>query len=102
MTTIIFKDKNGEEKPVNAEDGLSLMVAAVENGIKGIKALCNGCCSCGTCHIAIEPAFTAKVSPQYSGEQQVLDSLKQRQTNSRLACQIVVDKSLDGMVVIVQ
>jgi len=102
MTNIIFQQKNGEKKSVNAENGLSLMVAAVENDITGIKAVCNGCCNCGTCHVAITPSFIEVSSPIYSGEQQVLSKLRNSQANSRLACQIIVDEKLEGMQVIVK
>jgi len=102
MTTIIFQQKNGSEKSVDAESGLSLMVAAVENDIAGIKAVCNGCCNCGTCHVAIEPSFLDITSPMYSGEQQVLTKLKNNQVGSRLACQVIVDEKLDGMRVVVK
>lgn len=97
MTTIIFKQKDGQQITVNAENGMSLMVAAVESNIVGIRAICNGCCSCGTCHIEIEPAFQDKTSTMYSGEQQVLSKLKDNQQHSRLACQVVVDDRLEGM-----
>lgn len=97
MTTIIFKQKNGKQKTVIAEDGLSLMVAAVENNIEGIKAVCNGCCSCGTCHVSIEQSFQEICSPMYSGEQQVLAQLENNQAGSRLACQVIVDEQLEGM-----
>lgn len=97
MTTIIFKQKNGEIKSVDAENGLSLMVAAVENDITGIKAICNGCCSCGTCHVTIEANFQHVISPMYPGEQQVLTQMKTNRENSRLACQIIVDEKLEGM-----
>jgi len=102
MTTIIFKQKNGEKKSVMAENGLSLMVAAVENNIEGIKAVCNGCCSCGTCHVSIESSFQEITSPMYSGEQQVLTQLNNNEAGSRLACQVIVDDKLEGMQVIVK
>jgi len=101
MTTIIFKQQNGEEKSVNAENGLSLMVAAVENNIAGIKAVCNGCCNCGTCHVAIEAEFLNITSPMYSGEHQVLTKLNNK-AGSRLACQVIVNEKLEGMRVIVK
>jgi len=102
MTTIIFEQKNGETKSVNAENGLSLMVAALDSNISGIKAVCNGCCNCGTCHVSIEPDFINLTSTKYSGEQQVLSKLQNCQTSSRLACQVIVDEKLDGMRVIVK
>ena len=100
--SIIFKQKNDEEISVDAENGLSLMVAAVENNIAGIKAICNGCCSCGTCHIAIEPSFLLVTSTMYSGEKQVLTKLKGNQQDSRLACQVIVNEKLEGMRVFVK
>jgi 2Fe-2S ferredoxin len=102
MTTIIFQQKNGENKSVDAENGFSLMVAAIENDIIGIKAVCNGCCNCGTCHVSIAPRFLEISSPMYSGEQQVLTQLQNSQATSRLACQVIVNDQLEGMVVIVE
>jgi len=102
MTKIIFKQKNGEIKSVDAENGLSLMVAAVENDIANIKAICNGCCSCGTCHVVIEPNFINLTSKKYSGEQQVLTKLGNSEIDSRLACQVIFDENLAGMVVLVK
>jgi len=102
MTTIIFKQKNGGKKSVEAENGLSLMVAAVENDIADIRAICNGCCNCGTCHVVIEPDFIDIISPKYSGEQQVLTKLRNSQVGSRLACQVIIDEKLEGMRVIVK
>lgn len=101
-TTVIFIEKSGRQKAVQAENGLSLMVAAIENNIAGIKAICNGCCSCGTCHVAIEANFLPKTSTLYSGEQQVIDALPNTQAESRLACQVIVTEALEGMKVFVK
>lgn len=102
MTTIIFKQKSGDKKSVEAENGLSLMVAAVENDIAGIRAICNGCCNCGTCRVVIEPDFIDIISPKYSGEQQVLTKLRNSPVGSRLACQVIINEKLEGMRVIVK
>ncbi len=102
MTEITFIDTNGKHKTVEAEDGLSLMVAAVDNNIEGIKALCNGCCSCGTCHITLEKDQYKLASTKYSGEQQVLDKLRKIEIYSRLSCQVIVTKELSGAKVIVK
>jgi len=102
MTTVTFRQKDGQEITTNAENGLSLMVAAVEKNIEGIKAVCNGCCSCGTCHISIVPALQNKLSTMYSGEKQVLSKLRNCQQGSRLACQVIVDEKLEGITVTIK
>lgn len=100
MTQIIFIQRDGQHKTVEAENGLSLMVAAQDHQISGIAAICNGCCSCGTCLVSI--AQQDHLAAPYSGELQVLAKLKQRESNSRLACQVVVSPALEGLEVRVQ
>lgn len=99
MTTVTFIERNGTQKTVQAEEGMSLMVTAIDNDIEGIKAVCNGCCSCGTCHIELEPAYFDKASTKYTGEEQVLDNLRNRSDHSRLACQVIVNSNLDGITI---
>ncbi len=102
MTTITFQQKNGQNITVDAENGMSLVVAAVENNVEGIRALCNGCCNCATCHIAIEPNFQDVVSTMYLGEQQALSKLRNCGQSSRLACQVIVNEKLEGLHVTVK
>lgn len=97
MPKITFIQPNGDEKTVTAENGLSLMVAAVENNIQGIPAVCNGCCSCGTCLVSVDEANVEKLSTKYFGEEQVLSKLKNSNKNSRLACQIIVTDKLHDL-----
>lgn len=94
MTQLIFIEKNGTETCVEAEDGLSIMVAAQDNGIVDIKAICNGCCSCGTCHITLPPEVYKLSSTKYPGEQQVLDKINDAEDHSRLSCQVIVTPQL--------
>jgi len=102
MTEIIFKQPNGEKKIVQAQNGVSLMLAAVENNISGIKAICNGCCNCGTCHLMIEPNFFKQLPQKAADEQQLLDKIRTKQPTSRLACQITVTSEMAGMRVMVK
>jgi len=102
MALIIFKQKSGEKVAVKANNGESLMRAAMDNNIEGIKALCGGNCNCATCHVAIEPDFQTKVGVMSADEQQLLGKLRNKQPASRLACQIIVTTQLEGMRVIVK
>ena len=94
---IIFIEPDGIEKQVQAEVGLSLMVAAQDHDITGVDAICNGCCSCGTCHIELETTTLNHIPERYSGESQVLQNLAQANPQSRLACQVIVTDILENI-----
>lgn len=99
MTKVTFIDPAGAEHQVNVEKGTSLMQAAMDNGIDGIVAECGGACSCATCHCYIDESWVAKVGEPSSIEQDMLDCVIDPQPNSRLSCQVIVDDTLDGLVV---
>lgn len=99
MAQVIFKEHDGTEHKVVAEVGLSLMQAAVDNGVPGIDADCGGSCSCATCHIFVDPNWMDKVGPANETEDSMLSISNDRQDTSRLSCQITVTEELDGLVV---
>ena len=80
--------------------GLSVMEGAVKNGVDGIDADCGGSCSCATCHVYVDEAWTERVGGPASGDEADLLGLAiERKPNSRLSCQIKVSDELDGLVV---
>jgi ferredoxin, 2Fe-2S len=97
MTTIRFIRPDGKAVLVQAEPGVSLMVAAQENDLPGMAAICGGCCSCGTCHVHLPPGSAAKLPAPYAGEQQILAQLPAATPDSRLACQVVVTDALENI-----
>lgn len=99
MTKITIISRDGEARNVEAENGLSLMEVIRDNGFDELLALCGGCCSCATCHVHIDPSFTAKLPAMGEDENDLLESTDHRNENSRLSCQIPVDDSLDGLIV---
>jgi ferredoxin, 2Fe-2S len=99
MTKITVISRDGTSRDVDAENGLSLMEVIRDNGFDELLALCGGCCSCATCHVQIDPAFTAKLNPMGEDENDLLDSTDHRNENSRLSCQIPVSDALDGLIV---
>ncbi len=91
MVHITFIDSSGEKRPVEAEEGSTVMEAAIRNSIPEITAECGGACACATCHVYVDEAFvplTGEASPQ---EEDMLDFAYAVQPNSRLACQIKID-----------
>jgi 2Fe-2S ferredoxin len=97
MPTIKVTTRDGEERDIEAETGLSVMEVIRDGGIDELLALCGGCCSCATCHVYVDPAFAAKLPPMSEDESDLLDSSDHRNESSRLSCQIVVDDELAGM-----
>ena len=53
MTKIIFIEPNGNEKTIEAENGLSILEVAHNNGID-LEGACEGSLACSTCHIIVE------------------------------------------------
>lgn len=97
MPKLIVVTREGEEREVNGEAGLSVMEVIRENGFDELLALCGGCCSCATCHVHVDPEFAAKLPPMSEDENDLLDSSVSRDGNSRLSCQIRFNDALDGM-----
>ncbi len=99
MPKITFVEFNGTEHVVEAEEGNSVMMTALDNLVPGIDADCGGECSCATCHVIVSDEWMAKVGQPSANEESMLDLNPDRQKNSRLSCQIPVKDSLDGLVV---
>ena len=99
MAKITFITHDGEERIVEIADGWSLMEGAVRNGVPGIDAECGGACACATCHVYVDPAWTAALPPKSDSEDAMLDFALVTSPNSRLSCQIKVTPALDGLIV---
>ncbi len=93
--TVVTRD--GTERTVTGEAGLSVMEVIRDNGFDELLALCGGCCSCATCHIHVDPEFAAKLPKMSMDEDDLLDSTSDRDATSRLSCQIAFTEALDGM-----
>jgi 2Fe-2S ferredoxin len=99
MTRIIFVEHDGTNHVVEAEDGLSVMEAAKNNDIPGIDADCFGACACATCHVFVDAEWLEKTGERSSMENDMLEIAEGVSDSSRLACQIRIDPSLEGLTV---
>ena len=100
MPNITFIEFSGEQHKIVADEGKSLMLNAIEQGVPGIDADCGGACACGTCHCFIEgDAGEAKLGEVDPLEESMLSMRPDRETSSRLSCQIDVTHAMDGLVV---
>lgn len=97
MPKLIVVTRDGEEREVTGQAGLSVMEVIRENGFDELLAICGGCCSCATCHVHVDPEFAAKLPPMGEDENDLLDSSMDRDARSRLSCQLPFTDALDGL-----
>jgi ferredoxin, 2Fe-2S len=99
MTKVIFIDHDGNNYQINANQGDSLMEAAISNNVPGIDADCGGLCACGTCHVFVELNWLSKVGERSEMEDSMLEYTENVKSNSRLSCQITISEELEGLTI---
>jgi len=99
MTKVTFEHADGKRETHAAVVGETVMDCALDHGVAGIKAQCGGACTCVTCHCYVEQRWFDKLNAPRPDEVEMLEYAWARRRNSRLACQIVLDASCDGIVV---
>jgi 2Fe-2S ferredoxin len=97
MPKLIVVTREGEEREIMGEAGLSVMEVIRDAGIDELLALCGGCCSCATCHVHVDPAFAGELPKMSEDENDLLESTSDRDATSRLSCQIAFGPALDGL-----
>ena len=97
MPKLIVVTREGEEKTVEGQAGLSVMEVIRDNGFDELLALCGGCCSCATCHIHVDAGDVGRLGPLSEDENDLLDTSDHRTETSRLSCQIPFTEELDGL-----
>lgn len=99
MVDISLIDRAGKPHELSGNTGRTLMETIREAGFDELLALCGGSCACATCHVYVDETHLERLAPMAEDENDLLDSSENRRGNSRLACQIKVDASLNGATV---
>ncbi len=99
MVKVTYIEIDGTPHDVEAQPGITLMEAAVNNMVPGIDADCGGACACATCHVYVDEAWREKTGTAESMEESMIDFASDPKPNSRLSCQIVLTDEMDGLVV---
>lgn len=97
MPKLIVTTRDGSEQEIDGGSNLSVMEVIRDSGIDELLALCGGCCSCATCHVYVDPAFSGQIPEMTEDENDLLDSSDHRNETSRLSCQINLTAELDGL-----
>jgi ferredoxin, 2Fe-2S len=87
---------DGTSHRLEALEGWRVMEVIRDWGLP-IKAECGGACACATCHVWVGEDWLAKLVPPTSEELEMLDGAFNVVERSRLCCQIIMSKELDGL-----
>ena len=98
MITIHVRARDGQTHTVEARANDHLMEVLREFDW-GVAAICGGMCSCATCHVYIDEAWTGRFPQREMDEQELLEFLDCFQANSRLSCQLELGEQHDGLLV---
>jgi 2Fe-2S ferredoxin len=98
MPKMIFVERDGGRREVDAPLGLSVLEIAHKHGVD-IEGACEGSLACSTCHVIVDPGWFTKLAKPTEDEEDMLDLAFGLEKTSRLGCQIVMTEALDGLVV---
>ena len=101
MALVKFVLPDGVEKRVEISGEISVMIAAVRNGIRGIDGECGGCLDCATCHVYLDESQARLLPPPNEDETELLSSVAARKPTSRLSCQLKMPPSIDELILYV-
>ncbi|KAL5291254.1 FDX1 family protein [Megaselia abdita] len=97
--TVTFVRASGEKLTTKAKVGDNLLDVVVNNNIDldGFGA-CEGTLTCSTCHLIFKPADYERL-PDKPGDEELdmLDLAYDLTDTSRLGCQVILTKDMDGL-----
>lgn len=96
MAKISFHHSDGNVDVLDVESGMSLMRAAVTNGVDGIVGECGGQAMCATCHVYVREEYLDGLPEISDDEEEMLECTAgpRDEVRSRLGCQV---KTGDGV-----
>lgn len=99
MIRVTFVAPGGRERrTVEAPEGITLLKLAHFEGVD-IEGACGGAMACSTCHVILPEADFARLPPASEEEEEMLDLAPGATATSRLACQILLTRALEGLTV---
>jgi 2Fe-2S ferredoxin len=98
MPKMIFVERDGTRREVDAPVGLSVLEIAHKHGID-LEGACEGSLACSTCHVVVDPEWIELLKEPTEDEEDMLDLAFGLTQTSRLGCQIIMSEELDGLTV---
>jgi ferredoxin len=98
LLNVRFLTAEGKLVLAEAETGDVLLRVAQGAGMP-LEGTCEGQMACSTCHVIVSPDWFDRLEPASMDEEDMLDLAAGATRTSRLACQIVLTRDLDGLTV---
>ncbi len=98
VVNVTFIDKDENKLMVKGKIGDNLLYLAHRYNIP-MEGACDASLACTTCHIYVDFEYLPKLPPAEEEEEDLLDLAPFLKENSRLGCQIILTKELDGVVI---
>lgn len=98
MPKMVFIERDGTRKEVEAPLGLSVLEIAHRNNVD-IEGACEGSLACATCHVVVDADWYEKLNEASEDEEDMLDLAFGLTRTSRLGCQLIITEALDGLTV---
>jgi 2Fe-2S ferredoxin len=98
MPKMIFIERDGTRRELDAPLGLSVLEIAHKNNID-LEGACEGSLACSTCHVVVDPEWIELLKEPTEDEEDMLDLAFGLTPTSRLGCQIIITEELDGLTV---
>lgn len=93
---ITFIDKYGASHAVRGKVGDNVLYLAHRFGIE-MEGACEASLACTTCHVYVHDDYLDKLPEAEEKEEDLLDMAPFLKENSRLGCQIILRKELNGI-----
>jgi len=92
------KDRDGTQQSVEIPEGIGLnLMEVLKASDYSILATCGGMALCATCHVELLQGGE-ELPPVSDAELDILDTLPNATSSSRLACQLRVEEAMEGAV----
>jgi len=99
MVEVVFMAADGEGKTVASAPAGTVLLALAQACGQPLEGTCEGQMACSTCHVIIDAEWFSRLPQAGEMEEDMLDLATGARRTSRLACQILLDETLDGLVV---
>ncbi|KAJ8678902.1 hypothetical protein QAD02_014689 [Eretmocerus hayati] len=96
VVNIVYIDKDGQRIPVRGKVGDNVLYLAHKYNIE-MEGACEASLACTTCHVYVNDDYLDKLPEAEEKEEDLLDLAPLLKENSRLGCQIILTKKLEGM-----
>ncbi|CAD5219552.1 unnamed protein product [Bursaphelenchus okinawaensis] len=98
VVNITYVTRDGTPKKVRGKIGDNVMYLAHRYNIE-VEGACEASLACCTCHVYVDPQYFDILPEPKEEEEDMLDMAPVLKPTSRLSCQIILTKELDGITV---